>query len=316
MPKVRRRKHAVGEPACGSLAKIPDSVMWMILQFLPLFNTLPEVLRTVAPLRRFALRNLTTDGYLHRWFAGAIPFFVESGPDGKKKACVVPLIFVGGLWAALARVCRMCDVCHKRVTGGFIDPGLWIMAHAKCFSDNTCAEVPAYLKPQLKLADAPVSGRGLYVRGSTWMPPGVFPHAWTVFGVAALDSAFCGLKPLAKSAEFVKAFDCAKERKEAEQRAVEEAGEAMSKLAQEKEARLEAHRKDLAARREAAQKLRLEQLGTVLGAYVRDSGWMSSKMVLERVIKEYVKHCRRFLWGVGMNSVCALWCLQTWTHDR
>jgi hypothetical protein len=256
-----------------SFKDVPSSVLWIILRFLPPFKTLPGVLRAVPALWRFVRDHITTDKKLFQWFQGAIPFSFHYDSSKQLISNVVPLMWVGGVWPALMRICRLCDVCHKFVVGGAtIDSGLWVLAHAKCLSDNLCRVCVPGLDVDLKALGAPTSERsGLFVRGSAWVPPGKFPHVWTVFGVVATESAFCGLTPAAKAELHKEARQLHMARKSELQRTVAEQGKVASKLARDAEAERKRKAEDLSRRRKEAYTQRVQSLEEVLADFLENA---------------------------------------------
>ncbi len=272
-PSVKGSSEVVSR-ACVAFKGVPSSVLWIILRFLPPFKTLPGVLRAVPALWRFVRDHITTDKKLFQWFQGSIPFSFHNDRSGAIVCDVVPLISVGGVWPALMRICHFCDVCHKFVVGApTIDSGLWVLAHAKCLSDNLCRVCVPGLDKDLKGLGAPTSEQsGLFVRGSAWVPPGKFPHVWTVFGVVATESLFCGLTPGAKAELHKEARQLYMARKSELQQTVDEHGRVASKLARVAVAEKKRKAEDLTRRRKEAHAQRMQSLEEALVDYVGTTG--------------------------------------------
>jgi hypothetical protein len=294
--------------------------MWMILRFLKPYKHLPKVLRTVAPLRRFVQRQITTDDKLHRWFGAAIPF-PDQFVHGVTSVKVVPLLAVGGVWAALGRACSLCDVCHRPVPSGVvIDSGLWVLAHTKtCLRPNVCSSTGADdltgLGRLLRVAGAPRTEQGMYVRGSGWVPPGVFPHAWTVYGAAALASNYCGLHHNDAEEARRTALELSLERM-AMLEAAGAAAQAMTKMARAQARAREEARLKLIGRKRDAREQRMAQLAPALEACVperlRSGRLQGGKIRMDYLKREYVRGgvacgrlCDRCVTAVRLLVACA-----------
>jgi hypothetical protein len=242
------------------MSNLPASLLWIIVQYLPAHKHLFAALRAIPALRKFVEDHVTTDEQLYRWFGESIPVDLTSGGFA-----VVPLIPAGGVWAAIARCCRLCDVCHKFYPSGTIDAVFWVLAHYKtCLHPNLFAVRDEALSVALRAAGAPrIGDRDMFIRGGAWVPPGPFPDAWTVYGACAMASRNCGLTPEAIEAAQRSAKELSVARAEALKTAQATRAAIEAKLVA-KAKKNKAKAKDLQKRKEQAQKARCDQLKDAL----------------------------------------------------
>ena len=185
--------HALGAPLQATLQDLPDILLWKILQYVSVFNHLPRVLHDIKPFRKVVSANVNTDADLLKWFGEEIPFVKTFclGSGLLDAVHTVPLIAVGGLWAALRRVCGKCDVCGEDALGT-IDEGLWLLTHYKCLyahlvSMDTVTAVG--VETFLTSVQAPRTIQRQYIHGNSgWIPPG-FRRAWTLIGAVLAQNS-------------------------------------------------------------------------------------------------------------------------------